>query len=360
MISIMLRRRAASPPELASPHPRPPLPPCPWPADESRVSPEAGHCRPSVQSPRVGPAALVAGAARSGAGRHRCGVLLGCHVVAAACREMEPRRRPFASRQSFHCRSPRQTWPRSPSRCACRAAEGQPAAHCCGGGRGAAPPRWAQACALHHNGPGEPGRCVSREKAQLLSPENLIGEIFQKNQPILLMGYFFPVLKNVLLCILLLVSDLSPGQALELGHLRAPRAGRDGEQGAASSRGTTPLSCTARWAWAGKHLGRRFPSRAVHILFFEGSEKGHRRIFPTEGAPGQPWPLHCQPHHLRCLFLALEDLDAHMAILSFHLGKIHLHCQDWGVNWSSESKDFKPVDSSGGEIKVLPCLSDNL
>lgn len=89
-------------------------------------------------------------------------------------------------------------------------------------------------------------------------------------------------------------------------------------------------------------------------------EKGHVRIFPTEGAPGQPWPLHCQRHHLRCLISVLEDLDARTAILTFHpLGKTHQHCQDWGIIWSSESKDFNLGNYWGGG-EVLLSLSDNL
>lgn len=67
-------------------------------------------------------------------------------------------------------------------------------------------------------------------------------------------------------------------------------------------------------------------------------------------------------HHLSCLILALEGLEACVAVLALHpLGKIYQHCQDWDIIWSSESKDFKLGGHSGGrKKKVLLGLSDSL
>lgn len=80
--------------------------------------------------------------------------------------------------------------------------------------------------------------------------------------------------------------------------------------------------------------------------FFEGERTCHN--FSNRGstvAIALPTPP------LRCPGLPLEALDPHTAVLTFLPGEVYHHWQDQGIIWSSESKDIKLGDHSGGKKK---------
>lgn len=87
----------------------------------------------------------------------------------------------------------------------------------------------------------------------------------------------------------------------------------------------------------------RKPS-AVHVPFFEGKEKRHVRIFPTEGALGQLWPLHCQPISWGALFWLWNTWTHIWPFSPSILWGRHINTARTG---SSGSKDSKLREYSG-------------